>query len=121
MQLKKIAEILEAQIVSNPDSLNKEIECACCTDLISNVLYYSSGQSSVLITGLIHPQVVRAAEVAGIEGIVFVQSRKPDTDTAKLAEQKGITLLISPFCMYTASGKLYNAGLLGHQKEQNEC
>jgi len=114
--IRNIAEILEAAILSNPDNLDVEIKWVCSTDLISNVLYYCL-PNSLLITGLIHPQVVRAAEVAGIEGIVFVQNNKPDTDTIELAKKQSIPLLITPFCMFTASGKLFQAGLTGCPKK----
>ncbi|GBE06406.1 MAG TPA: hypothetical protein ENG95_00705 [Nitrospirae bacterium] len=112
MILGKISEILEAAVVTNPGNLDKDIKWAFSTDLLSNVLFYFI-PDSLLLTGLIHPQVVRAAEVANIDGIVFVQGKKPEAETIALANEKKITLLVTPFCMYTASGKLYQAGLEG--------
>ncbi len=110
MKLKKIAEILEAEAVTETDSSEKDIMYAFSTDLLSNVLYYFV-PNSILITALIHPQVIRAADVAGIECIVFVQNKRPDRDTAELAKKKKIPLFVTPFSMYIASGKLYQAGL----------
>jgi len=116
--LRKIAEILEAAVVSNHDNLLDEINIrgACSADLMSDVLYYYA-PDSLLITGLIKPQVIRTAEIAGIKIIVFTQNKKPDKDTVELAIQKNIPLLITPFCMYTASGRLYEAGLRAIQKK----
>lgn len=116
MKLKRIAEILEATFVSNPDNLDINIQWACSADLMSDVLYYFA-PNSILITGLIKPQVIRTAEIAGIKSIVFVQNKKPDKDTIELAEQKKIPLLITPLCTYTASGKLFQAGLQGCPKK----
>lgn len=116
MTLKKVAEILEAIIVSDIDNLDINIKGACSADLMSDVLYYYASDF-LLITGLIQPQVVRTAEIAGIRSIVFTQNKKPDKETISLAQQKKIPLLITPFCMYAASGKLYQAGLQGIQKK----
>jgi hypothetical protein len=55
--------------------------------------------------------VIRTAEIAGTKGIVFVLNKKPDWRPIELAEQKKIPLLSTPYCMYTASGRLYQAGL----------
>ncbi len=110
LRLHEIVTILDATVISDTGNLGAEIEVACSADLMSDVLYYSI-PNALLITGLIKPQVIRTAEIAGIKGIVFVQNKKPDRDTIELAKQKKIPLLITPFCMYTASGKLFQAGL----------
>lgn len=116
MTINKIQEILEATIVSDTeDSDNINIKGGCSADLMSDVLYYSA-QDFLLITSLIKPQVIRTAVIAGIKIIVFAQSKKPDKDTIELAQQKKIPLLVTPFCTYNASGKLYQAGLDGIQK-----
>lgn len=110
--LKQIAEILEATVITGPDGLDVAIQSACSADMMSAVLYYHTPHS-MLITGLTQPHVVRTAEIAGIRSIVFVLDKKPDEATIELARQKNIPLLCTRFCMYTASGKLYEAGLPG--------
>jgi predicted transcriptional regulator len=115
--LKKIAKILEAIIVLNLDNLEDiNIQWACSADLMSDVLFYYAPHS-ILITGLTQPQVVTTAEIAGIKSIVFVQNKKPPKETVELAEQKRIALLTTPYCMYTASGKLFQEGLPGCPKK----
>lgn len=117
MTINTIQEILEATIVSNTEDIHTiNIKGACSADLMSDVLYYSS-QDFLLITSLIKPQVIRTAVIAGIKIIVFTQDKKPDKDTIELAQQKKIPLLVTSFCTYTASGKLYQAGLAGIQKK----
>ncbi|MBI4847695.1 MAG: hypothetical protein HY808_03845 [Nitrospirae bacterium] len=112
MTLKKIAEILDATIISDSDDLNVQILNACSADMMSAVLYYHT-PNSLLITGLTQPHVIRTAEIAGIKTIVFVLNKKPDALTIDLAKQKKIPLLSTPCCMYTASGRLFSAGLPG--------
>lgn len=110
--LKEIAKILEADILVDSDNPNLEIRSACSADMMSAVLYYHA-PNSVLITGLTQPQVVRTAEIAGIKLIVFVFSKRPEEVTIEMARQKNIPILTTPYCMYSASGKLFQAGLPG--------
>ena len=112
MTLKEIAEILEADILVDSVDQDLEIQSACSADMMSAVLYYDA-PNSVLITGLTQPQVIRTAEIAGIRLIVFVFSKKPEQVIIDMARQKHIPLLTTRFCMYSASGKLFQAGLPG--------
>lgn len=110
--VKEIAEILEADILVDSDSQELVIQNACSADMMSAVLYYHT-PNSVLITGLTQPQVVRTAEISGIKLIVFVLSKRPEPSIIEMARQKKIPILSTPYCMYSASGKLYQAGLPG--------
>ncbi|KPK01428.1 MAG: hypothetical protein AMK71_05595 [Nitrospira bacterium SG8_35_4] len=112
MTLKEIAEILEADILVDSDNPNLDIRSACSADMMSAVLYYHA-PNAVLITGLTQPQVVRTAEIAGIKLIVFVFSKRPEQVTIDMARQKNIPIITTPYCMYSASGKLFQAGLPG--------
>jgi len=110
--LKEIAEILEADILVDSDNPDLDIRSACSADMMSAVLYYHA-PNAVLITGLTQPQVIRTAEIAGIKLIVFVFSKRPEQVTIDMARQKNIPIITTPFCMYSASGKLFQAGLPG--------
>ena len=112
MTLKEIAEILEADILVDSDNPDLDIRSACSADMMSAVLYYHA-PNAVLITGLTQPQVIRTAEIAGIKLIVFVFSKRPEQVTIDMARQKNIPIITTPFCMYSASGKLFQAGLPG--------
>ena len=67
----------------------------------------------VLLTGLMNPQVVRTAEMMDMHCIVFVRGKKVDPNVVALARQKEITVLESPYRMFTACGLLYSNGLRG--------
>lgn len=112
MTLKEIAEILEADILVDSDGRDMDIQSACSADMMSAVLYYHA-PNSVLITGLTQPQVIRTAEISGIKMIVFVFSKRPEQAIIDMARQKNIPLLSTPYCMYSASGRLFQAGLPG--------
>jgi len=112
MTLQELENILDAKIVVDSDNLEFNIASACSADMMSSVLYYHT-PNSLLITSLTQPHVIRTAEIAGIKVIVFVLNKQPDQSTIDLAKEKKIPILITPYCMYTASGKLFEAGLPG--------
>lgn len=111
MTIKRIAEILKAEIILDSDTLDFEIESVCSSDLMSDLLHFSTKCKSLLITGLTNSQVIRTADIADIKAIVFVLDKRPDKDTVALAKEKKITLMVSPFSRFTACGKLYSEGL----------
>ena len=110
MTLTEISVLLNATVINDSIDMNMEIESACSADMMSTVMYYHTARS-LLITGLAQPSVIRTAEMAGIKAIVFVLNKKPDKNLIELAGLKNIPLLSTPFCMYTSSGKLYEAGV----------
>lgn len=110
MKIKDIVSTLDTVVLTEPCGNEEEIEWACATDLMSEVLYYSKG-NSVLITGLTKQQAIRTADIADIKVVVFTRGKEPDAQTLALAVEKRITLLITPHSMFTACGKLYSKGL----------
>ena len=110
MTLNEISKILDATVINNSIDMETDIKSACSADMMSTVMYYHTA-NSLLITGLAQPSVIRTAEMAGITAIVFVLNKKPDANLVELAENNKIPLLSTPYCMYTASGKLFEAGM----------
>ncbi|MBQ7505125.1 MAG: hypothetical protein IJT79_07405 [Ruminococcus sp.] len=114
MVVKDIIDILEGEIICEGD-LNQEIKTACGSDMMSDVLAFVKDQS-VLLTGLVNPQVVRTAEMMDMACIVFVRGKDPDDSIVNLAEMRGITLIKTKYRMFTACGRLYANGLSGGTK-----
>ena len=83
MVVKDIIDILDGEIICE-GNLDAEIKTACGSDMMSDVLAFVKDQS-VLLTGLVNPQVVR----------------------------RDITLIKTRYRMFTACGKLYEGGLSG--------
>ncbi len=111
MEVHDIVDILEAEIVNEGD-MDAEIKTACGSDMMSDVLAFVKEQS-VLLTGLVNPQVVRTADMMDMHCIVFIRGKSPDDTIIALAKQRDITLLKTRYRMFTACGKLYDAGLRG--------
>ncbi len=114
MIVKDIIDILEGDVICEGD-LQQEIKTACGSDMMSDVLAFVKDQS-VLLTGLVNPQVVRTAEMMDMACIVFVRGKDPDKGIVDLAKSRGITLLKTRYRMFTACGLLYTNGLSGGTK-----
>ncbi len=119
MKLKDIVSILDAEVIVGIDLLEREIRMACGSDLMSDVLSFAKS-SSLLLTGLTNPQVVRTAEMADLQAICFVRGKKPEQDTVDIAESKDIPLLVTPIPMFESCGRLYKAGLPGCSEYKNK-
>lgn len=110
MKLRNIITTLKAEVLNNSADVDVEIRWACATDLMSEVLYYSK-EKSILLTALANAQAVRTADIADIDVIVFTRGKGPDAETVELARRKNIALLITHLSLFSAAGKLYEAGL----------
>lgn len=111
MKVSDIIDILKATVLVE-GNMEEEVKTACGSDMMSDVLAFVKDQS-VLLTGLMNPQVVRTAEMMDMHCIVFVRGKQIDETVLKLAEQKDITVLATPYRMFTACGLLYSNGLRG--------
>lgn len=113
MRISDIIETLEADVIWAGD-LDANIETACGSDMMSDVLAFVKNQA-MLLTGLVNPQAVRTADMLDMRCITFVRGKKPGEEIIELAKERGITLLSTRQCMFTACGKLYTAGLGGSE------
>lgn len=111
MTVSDIVKILNATVISEGE-LDAEVKTACGSDMMSDVLAFVKDQS-VLLTGLVNPQVVRTAEMMDMVCIVFVRGKEPDQTIIDLAKRRGMTLMKTPLRMFTACGLLYSNGLRG--------
>lgn len=110
MKLRDVLEIIEGRVITKNTDLDMEVYMGCGADLMSDVLAFTH-EGTLLMTGLTNPQVIRTAEMAGIQAVVFVRGKVPPPETIALAEEKGIALLASKYTMFETCGRLYKAGL----------
>jgi len=113
MKITQIRDLLNAQVLCGEDMLEQDVNSACGSDMMSDVLAYVKDQA-VLLTGLVNSQVIRTAEMMDMVCIVFVRSKDPTEDMIELAKDHGLVLMSTDMRMYEACGKLYMSGLLGN-------
>lgn len=113
MKLGQIKRYLNCKTISGPDYDEKTIHKAFCSDLMSDVLAYIHDDTTLLITGLCNPQVIRTAEMIDLKVIVFVRDKKPSKELVRMAEKHDILLLSTTVSMFHAAGILYQQGMRG--------
>ena len=110
MKISRISQLLDAQVLCCEENMELEIESACGSDMMSDVLAHVKDQG-VLLTGLVNPQVVRTAMMMDMRCVVFVRGKQPTPEIVSLASENGITVLQTALRMYEACGTLYSNGL----------
>lgn len=116
MKLREIAELLHAQVLSSEDMLDTEVRNAFCCDMMSDVLAFATNQS-VLITGLLNPQVVRTAMMLDMHCIVFIHGKEPTPEIVSLADANDIVVMVTTESMFRAAGALYDTGRLNADED----
>ena len=111
MKISEVKEIINAEICSGEDFLEREVNSAFGSDLMSDVLAFVENHA-LLLTGLVNSQVIRTAEMMDIKNIVFVRGKTPSEEMVELANEYSMVLMSTKDTLYTASGKLYSAGLV---------
>lgn len=112
MYLHEIRGILDAEVITGKSRMDREVDFAFGADLMSDVLAFVN-ERTVLLTGLTNPQVIRTAEMMDIAAIIYVRGKRPDDASLELAEENSMTIMCTPYTLYTTSGILYRAGLRG--------
>ena len=112
MTIRDVQSILQADMIYGEDLLDQEIHTACGSDMMSDVLAFVKDQS-VLLTGLVNPQVVRTADMMDIRCIIFVRGKRPDEDIIELAQEREIAVMCTGMRMFSACGLLWENGLRG--------
>jgi predicted transcriptional regulator len=111
MKLGEIRDLLDAELITEDTNLDKEIKYVNAADLISDVLAYSTGPGALLVTGIIHPQVIYAANTIDLGAILFVRGKRPNEATLQLAIENQVPLLTTRYIMFETCGRLYQLGL----------
>jgi predicted transcriptional regulator len=111
MKLREIRDILDAELITGEANLEKEIQYAFAADLLSDVLALSRGPGALLITGIVHPQVIYAGNTIDLGAIIFVRGKRPNEATLQLGIDNQIPLLTTRYIMFETCGRLYQQGL----------
>lgn len=117
MTISDIKRILDCTVICGEEFLDREVNTACGSDMMSDVLAFVKDQS-ILLTGLVNCQVIRTADMMDMLCVVFVRGKQPDEDMLELARERGIVLMTTSHRMFTACGLLWENGLRGGRRNQ---
>ncbi len=110
MKVKEIVDILNLKVVAGHDLLEKDVEYAFASDLMSDVLTLDKN-GILLITGLSNHQALRTAEMSEISVIIVARNKKTTEEMRRLAEENETILLESEYSVFRVSGELYKNGI----------
>ncbi|MCT4594931.1 MAG: DRTGG domain-containing protein [Anaeromicrobium sp.] len=119
MKVQEILEMLDCQCYLGKEDLDREVYKAFGCDLMSDVLAFDTDKT-LLLTGLTNNQVIRTAEMMDISVIIFVRGKKPTKEVVDLAKNNNMILLSTKHILYTACGILYEKGLKGVPRREEE-
>lgn len=111
MKLEDVAQLLGAKFECCDDKGGMDITSVCASDLMSDVLAFSTS-GAVLLTGLTNAQSIMTASVADVSAIVYVRGKRPEPGNVDLAEQKGIPVLTCGLSMFEACWRMREGGLV---------
>jgi hypothetical protein len=110
MKLGEVMRIINGKPITRTINSSTEVESVFGADLMSDVLLCAQ-EDTLLVTGVINPQVVRTAEMVSCPAIIFVRCKIPLPETITLAEEHGISLIGCKYTLFETCGRLYRAGL----------
>ena len=110
MTVADAVSLLDGQFFSGKENADLEVISACASDLMSDVMAFVK-DGSLLLTGLVNPQVIRTATLLDICAVIFVQGKAPGRDMVDMAEESGIILGGTKLSMFLACGRIYEAGM----------
>lgn len=116
MKIKEIAEILDAEILTDFSNENTDIAYGFASDLMSDVLRYGNSES-LLITGLNNSQVIRTVEMMDMTTVLFVRGKRPCKEILDLAEENSVTVLATNYTMFKTCGLLVLNGMKGIESD----
>lgn len=112
MNINEIAKTVSAEILFESDTCRgKEIQYAVAADLMSEVMI-GTVDGSLIVTGLMNPQVIRTAEMMNSAAVLFIRGKKIPEQVMDLAKDREVTVLSSECTMFEACGRLYGEGIL---------
>ncbi|MBR3578419.1 MAG: hypothetical protein IKN98_06530 [Bacteroidales bacterium] len=113
MKIQKITSLISGTVVEGEAFIDRDIDCAFASDLMSDVLTLRTDKSVMLITGLCNTQTIRTCEMSDIKVVMFVRGKKVTEEMMELAEDNDMLLITTDLSLYRTSGTLFNAGLPG--------
>jgi predicted transcriptional regulator len=108
MKLSDICQKLELKSVTQ--MFDHEITGVYISDMVSDVIANAKA-GNLLVTIQIHNNVIAAANLVDLSGILVTQGKQPTDDVIKMAEKASIPILSTELNRWQVLTKLYEAGV----------
>jgi predicted transcriptional regulator len=108
MKLHELAQKLELKSLS--EVFDKELTGVYISDMVSDVIANAKA-GDVLVTVQIHNNVIAAANLVDICGIIVTQGKEPPEKVIKMAEKAEISIYSTDMNRWQVATKMYEAGI----------
>ena len=108
MKLKDLADKLELK--SATKAFDKDVTGVYISDMVSDVIANAKA-GDLLVTVQIHGNVIAAANLVDICGIVVTQGKAPAEDVVQMAEKAEIPIFTTGLTRWQVATRLYEAGI----------
>lgn len=105
MQLSELTEKIGAKILYQGRFTNSEIDGFYASDKMSDLLNEASA-STLIVTNLFNPQLLRFAEIMDVPGICLLNDQTVDDAALETANAHGTTIIVSPADMSATCAQL---------------
>lgn len=106
MELVELIQSIDAKVLTPGASLGAEIKSIYASDRMSDILSQGAAER-LLVTNLTGTQILGVAELMDVPAICFLNGISPEPELTGAAGRSGTVLLVSPFGMFEACGRLY--------------
>jgi phage tail sheath gpL-like len=108
MRLKELGEKLELKGITQV--FERDVTGVYISDMVSDVIANAKA-GDLLVTVQLHSNVIAAANLVDICGIVATQGKLPTDDVVRMAEKAKITIFSTDLNRWQMATKLYEAGV----------
>src|SRR5512136_656281 len=108
MRLKELGEKLELKGITQV--FERDVTGVYISDMVSDVIANAKA-GDLLVTVQLHSNVIAAANLVDICGIVVTQDKLPTEDVVRMAEKAEITIYTTALNRWQVATKLYEAGV----------
>ncbi len=108
MRLKELGDKLELKGVTQV--FERDVTGVYISDMVSDVIANAKA-GDLLVTVQLHSNVIAAANLVDICGIVATQGKLPSDDVVRMAEKAKITIFTTELSRWQMATKLYEAGV----------
>ena len=108
MKLQAVADKLELEPVS--EVFDKDVTGVYISDMVSDVIANAKA-GDLLVTVQIHNNMVAAANLVDICGIIVTQGKPAPQDVVKMSEKAEISIFSTPLTRWQVATRLYESGI----------
>ena len=108
MKLQELGDKLELKPVTQV--FDRDVTGVYISDMVSDVIANAKA-GDLLVTVQLHNNVIAAANLVDICGIVATQGKLPTEDVVKMAEKAKISIFSTGLTRWQMATKLYEAGV----------